>query len=376
MGMANGGSITKRGKALWEVSYNKGKEDGKYVRVSRRVHGTKKEAIAALDELRQLDNGIEVPEVAFGEFAAEWLAAREMSGDFAAATVADWKRAITQLSAVLGDTPLSHITPRMVEGVYRGLKETRHQSGTTLNHTHKVLKQIMQRAVDYGLVGSNPVGRVTAPRREAVDRRSLDGGEYSDLVRTLDGMPATSCTMAVRIGLATGMRRGEVLALTWRDVDLDAARIRISRSLGPGRVLRDTKTAAGRRTVALDARTVEVMRKWRETQETRLSGPLSLSRDTPVVTDAKGGYMDPNNFSRWWRRFAKDIGQEGLRFHELRHTQASLLLAAGTDIKTVQARLGHASPSVTMGFYAHAMPGRDEMAAKTLEKIVQIGTVG
>ena len=98
---------------------------------------------------------------------------------------------------------------------------------------------------------------------------------------------------------------------------------------------------------------------------------VEVDGDTPVCSDSKGGFICPNNFSRWWRRFVADCGFEGLRYHELRHTQATLLLGSNVDVKTVQSRLGHADASITLNTYAHALPENDRAAADTFGKVLQ-----
>ena len=90
---------------------------------------------------------------------------------------------------------------------------------------------------------------------------------------------------------------------------------------------------------------------------------IKVSGSTPVFTSGTGGYLNPSGFSRWWREFAKEAGFEGLKFHELRHTQATVLLANKVDVKTVQTRLGHANASITLNLYAHAVPENDRDAA-------------
>lgn len=252
----------------------------------------------------------------------------------------------------------------------------------------------MSKAVDYELVLRNPVDRVKAPRCETPDRRSLSTEEARTLLAKIDeaegeayrrrigieerqgkrgdtsrrsylrGLSAVGNVVAARIGLATGMRRGEVIALQWKHVDLQGGTIHVEQSITSYWEVKDPKSDAGKRDVSIDAKTVAHLARWKafQAEEMALLG-LRQSDDTPVCCSDKAEYLRLTNFSRWWRAFCADNGFGGLKFHELRHTQATQLIANGVDIKTVQNRLGHASPTLTMSFYAHVLPENDQRAA-------------
>lgn len=131
--------------------------------------------------------------------------------------------------------------------------------------------------------------------------------------------------------------------------------------------MKEPKTEAGKRVIAVDEKTIEHLRRWKQFQREELAIlSLEQTRDTPVCCNDKGGLIAPTNFSRWWRSFTKAHGFEGLKFHELRHTQATQLVAGGMDMKTVQHRLGHASATLTMNLYAHALPENDAQAAQLI----------
>ena len=197
-------------------------------------------------------------------------------------------------------------------------------------------------------------------------RQFARGNGFSrECVQDLAGL---SAAMAVRIGLATGARRGEVLAVRWSALDAVRGTVRIDQALqwrtgAPGK----TKTQNSLRTVSLDADTVARLVEWRSFQAAQLRKVgAKQSGETPICCNGSGGYLQPSIFDRWWRSFRKAAGFPDLRFHELRHTQATYLLAAGVDVKTVQARLGHANASITLNFYAHAMPEKDAGAAAVM----------
>jgi integrase len=181
--------------------------------------------------------------------------------------------------------------------------------------------------------------------------------------------------MGWRLLAATGMRRGEALALRWRDVDLEAGRLAVRRSVGVvkkkgvGEELVEGLTKTGRsRVVDLDAGTVACLRAYRAA---RGALTLDLVHDTALVlSNFEGDYRHPERFSRRFnshvRRARKALGAEQLpliRLHDLRHTHATLLLAGGVPVKVVSERLGHASPTITLTVYQHVHPGMGREAA-------------
>lgn len=157
------------------------------------------------------------------------------------------------------------------------------------------------------------------------------------------------------------MRRGEVFAVTWENVDLDRRTIRVCQSITYQRKVKTPKTQAGIRTLAM----------WKARQATELARiGVKQTERTPVCCSDTGGWYRIDNFERWWGVWRKEHGFKGLKFHELRHTQATQLLANGVDVKTVQTRLGHANASITLGWYAHAIPEKDHEAADLLGNLL------
>jgi integrase len=169
------------------------------------------------------------------------------------------------------------------------------------------------------------------------------------------------------------MRRGEVLGLTWRNVDLDKARLVVEQQVQSVEYEAsgtDVKTAGSRRTIDLDPRTVAVLKTWRRQQ---LERHLSTGRrcdDEFVFTHLDGGSIHPDLFSQTWSRLMDKSDVRRIRLHDLRHTHASILLKAGVPVKVVSERLGHSSPAFTMTVYQHVLPGMQADAAVAFGKAV------
>lgn len=403
--MAKGdGSITEVRRGVWRVRVDFGTDPVTKKRkvVSRNVHGTKAEARKVRDQIRQEhESGLTVEggKMTFAEFAETWHESRVAAGEVVKTRLERESTLIRDMAAFIGDVRLRDITPQLVESLYAAIKcdkiEKRGKcSGTTLHMYHALLKQILRKAVDYDLILRNPCDRVKPPKSDEPERRSLTAMEGARLLEcvneaeteaygwmagkesrqtewgnlfgrsSLRGLNVISYVMAVRIALATGMRRGEIFGLSWGSVDLIQPCIKIRQSLTVHGEIKSPKSRAGVRTVAIDAATATHLRQWKERQRVELLKiGIKQSGETPVCCSAKGGFAEMHNFVRWWGEFRERCGFDGLKFHELRHTQATQLLANGVDMKTVQTRLGHSTASLTLNMYAHAIPENDEKAA-------------
>ena len=396
--MKGDGCITNRGRNVWRVRVFAGVDPvtGKQKFVCATVHGTKADAKNKRDEInREIENGLNVD--AKGEtiigFAEQWADVRRMTGATTERGIQDDLRGIKHIASKLGDVPIRKLDARIIERGYTELLADG-LSGTTVNHAHLAFKAMLEKAVDYGIITVNPCRKVSAPKRNKPERNALDVREAAELRRKLDesevaeleklaskerrqqlkgnwygrgfirGIAPVSCIMGVRMALSTGLRRGELLAVTWGAIDLEGGTLSVLRSLTSEGELKEPKTRAGARTLSLDGNTLAHLSVWKERQAAELRKFGAKQTDaTPVCCSNVGGYLNPSNFTHWWGEWRKQAGFPDLKLHELRHTQATLLLAHGVDVKTVQTRMGHANASITLDWYAHAVPGKDAEAA-------------
>lgn len=384
------GSVQPRGKGKWTISVSLGYDPikKKYVKKSRVVRGSKRQANAALEAfIQELETGVaNAEEVTFGEYAEIWTTRREESGSVARSSLVRDRSCLKHLNAFLMDTPLHTIEPVNVEDLYNEMRDDG-VGANTLRKCAIVLNQVMNRAVLDKIIAYNPCVGIKKPsQQDKGEARSLTKQEISVLMSALDNsMRETKSrtrtqshmetviqakTMAVKLALNTGMRRGEILGLSWCDVEEHVSGrlvIKVRNSLDTDGTLKSTKTKAGRRDITLDGGFAQELAEWKRTQKSFLDErDVGQSGATPIVCDENGGYLDCNNFSAWWRAMLKANGMDGIRFHDLRHTHATMLLLMKVDMKTVSSRLGHASIAITMDTYAHVLREQDESAADAI----------
>lgn len=389
----------------WRVSLSLGTNPitGKPNRITRIVNGTKVDARRIRDELRrEYDQGLEFSQsqTTFSEMSKLWTSSRYTTGAASETTIKLDAQRLKHVEALIGNMALKSITVPVLEKTFAMVKEKRNLSNTTMHELHGIVKRVFAKAVDYDIILRNPCDKIKAPRKSDPDRKSLQVEDAIKLLAFVDkyendlleefnqkeerqdkrgnstnrsyinGLVNISSIMAVRIAIATGMRRGEVLGLMWKDIGFgDVCELHVRRTYTPALKLKEPKTKSGFRTIAIDSITAQHLRAWKTLQAEcldTLGEALAQTEDTPVCCSNIGGLYDPTNFYGWWNSFRKQAGFPKLRFHELRHTQATQLLANGVDVKTVQTRMGHANASITLNWYAHAVPENDRKAAQLI----------
>jgi integrase len=284
---------------------------------------------------------------------------------------------IRYLNSYLGNVPIQKITPILVEQML--VEHCKTVSVSSAERVYKTLNHILKDAYRKDVVQKNVCNKVDKPVAQAREMRFLTKDEIIRLVAAMEDYKknyhrkfrsdiqteiyAHAHVIAVRLALTSGMRRGEVLGLTWGCVDLEEEILLVKQQYTEGGV-RKPKTSRGVRRICLDSATIKHLRGWKTAQAEYLQSlEIESMDDLPVITNLIGGYCEIRGFSRWWRMFRKLYGFEDLRFHDLRHTVASHLISAGTDLKTTQMRLGHSKASITLNVYGHLLPGKDREAA-------------
>lgn len=248
-------------------------------------------------------------------------------------------------------------------------------SGNTQLHYHRFLSSALETAVQWQYIAANPCDRVKAPRAEHKEALSMDQDDVIAYMKALETEPILFRAI-LTLALCMGPRRGELCALEWPDCDLDAGLLRITRNAVyvPGQgIIDDTpKTRSSIRTLRMPALCVEVMREYKAWQDAQRIGCGDAWRgSTRVFTTGDGGDLHPDTLSKWAHGFVRRHDLPPVTLHGLRHTNASLMIAAGTDVRTVAGRLGHAQTSTTTNIYAHLIQAADAAAAENIDDFLR-----
>jgi integrase len=340
------GHIRERSPGHWAIVIDAQDAAGKRKRRWHSFAGTEREAqgeCARLVAEAQRGDTIAPNKITLGQFLdrfdRDWIATH-----VSALSSERYRGALAHVRRHLADRLLLKLTPADLAALYAEL----HRGGLgprSIRFVHVVLHRALSQAKAWGLVRDN-AAEVAKPAK-APDRETqmMQPERAAQLLDRLRGKPLY---LIASLGLATGMRRNEMLALRWRDVDLDGARLTVAQALeqtkAHGIRIKSPKTKHGRRTISLPAHIVAELRQhWRAQQEQRLA--LGLGRagdDAPVLAAIDGKTLSPDALSRAWMRQMDRIGMPDVTLHSLRHTHASTLIASEVDVLTVSRRLGHA----------------------------------
>lgn len=367
--------IDRRGENTWRVRYVK---DGK--RHTETITGSQEDAVSRRDVIRAdvAQNTWNAPSsMTLGEWAATWV---EQYLKRAVSTRSyDRQKTIIDRHIVpaLGKIPLQKLSSVRINELYRQL-EADGLHASTIHYVHVVLGSCLKSAVKIAAVARSPVTNASAPKVNAQSGgRALTQTELEKVLTDFDGKPLFTI---VALAAGTGARINELLALEWSAVDWDTKALRIDAALKPtsnGLERGVPKTERSRRTIRLDDGLAALLKAERDRQEAEqraiqgLSGVVTLRRLLPeraLIFPASP--LDPTKprrhgpISKAFTGRAAKLGFGGLRFHDLRHTHATLLLQAGVPVAAVSARLGHANAAVTLGIYSHSTTDAEAAAAQ------------
>lgn len=378
------GHIRKRSQDSWEIAVDAGRDaNGKRRQVFESVKGPKRNAQARLAQLLvDLESGVYVKarkDLTVASYLREWL-----NGYVAvncAPRTQESYRLIAERHIIpeLGNVRLADLEPRQLQALYS--KKRASGLGTrTVRYIYSLTSQALTHAVKQGVLSRNVAEATDPPRLEHKELNTLAREDVERFFEVAKDSPYYSLFYLL---LHTGLRRGEALALRWKHVDFGiqslgvTAYISVSESLSKvdGKVLiKEPKTASGKRRVALSPSSVLVLRQHHNEQKAlRESLGGTLTDGDFVFSRPEGGSLDPSTVSKAFTGVVEKTGLPHMSLHDLRHSHATMLLQAGTHPKIVSERLGHSSVRVTLDTYSHYVGGLQETAALKFDELLAPG---
>ncbi|MGH2724417.1 MAG: tyrosine-type recombinase/integrase [Actinomycetota bacterium] len=308
------------------------------------------------------------PEATLGEYLLTWLA--HMTGRVRLKTLEGYEALIHRHAIpVLGEIPLRELHPLHLQRLYGALMARGTLAAGTVLNLHLVLTQALGQAHRWGLIPTNPAAAAQPPRPRRAEPVVPDAALVTRLLREVQG---TWFAVPVTMAIATGMRRGEVLGLRWSDLDvgLTVAHVRRSLQVVRGELLfAEPKTRRSRRSVPLPSLVRPLLADHRRDQEARRE-EAEVWEDHDLVLDRGNGRpVNPGTLSSGWHRFCRLRGLPPVRFHDLRHGHATLMLLQGVHPKVVSERLGHANIGITLDIYSHVLPTMQAEAVRAFDAL-------
>ncbi|MGH9158320.1 MAG: tyrosine-type recombinase/integrase [Acidimicrobiales bacterium] len=370
-------------QVLWYVVVDIGQDDDG--RRQQKWHGgfkTRRDAENALADLvRSLDKQtyITPQHLSLAEFARdEWLPT--MQTQVKHSTWDSYRRNLDlHVLPVLGGTQLQQVTAGQLNGLYRSLLASGHRNGIsglapkTVRNIHIAVSKLLADAVDRGLVGRNIATSAKAPKPRKTGPTEICFWTPQELSAFLHFMKDDRLYALWHLAAMTGMRRGELLGLRWEDIDCGAKRVAVRQAVisVAYEVRVTTPKSHSARVIDLDPQTVDVLRRHRLAQDAeRIAGGDAYADNDRVFRKADGAVIHPDVMRTMFDRRVKRSGVKRIRFHDLRHTHATIGLRAGVPVKVMSERLGHATPAFTLQQYAHVIPGMQAEAAQAIADLV------
>jgi len=377
------GHIKQRAKGSWSIVLDLGRDaSGKRKQKWSTVRGTKKEAQAELSRLlNEVNSGayVEPSRMLVSEYLKRWL--KDYAEPNVSPKTAERYAQIIRdnINPALGQYQLSKLKPLHIQSFYTDCLTSGRKDGKgglaaqTVLHFHRLLRKAFLQAVKWQLLARNPVDAVEPPRPQRKQMNAINESETAQLLEKLKG---STLFVPVLMAVTTGLRRGEILAMRWKDVNLDEGRITVNQSLEQTKIglrFKSPKTERSRRQVPLPTLTVDLMNEHKRKQnEERLRlGPLYQNNDL-VFPRPDGLPMPPDSFSTNFAAFIRRSGLKHIRLHDLRHSHATQLLLQGVHPKIVSERLGHSNIGITLDTYSHVLPGMQEDAVLKIDSSLRL----
>lgn len=275
------------------------------------------------------------------------------------------------IAPVIGRIKLRELRPDHIQALYNAnLGEGK--STRTILLIHAVLHRSLNQALSWGLIARNPVDGTTHPKIRRKEMKTLTDSQVRDLIRAVKGSRFEALYL---LAVSTGLREGELLGLKWSDLDWTTRRLQVQRQLqrlrGSGLVFSEPKSQAGKRAVFLSTTVISRLKSHRVIQAyLRLFAGEHWQEKDLVFPSTIGTPWDPRNLYKHFKILLKEAKLPDIRFHDLRHTAATLMLQQGIHPKVVQERLGHADISLTLNTYSHVLLDIQEEAAEKFDLLL------
>lgn len=329
--------------------------------------------------------------IRFVDFSKRWMD-EYAKVNLTIKTYARYEIYLKRINQGIGHLKLKDITPLQLNAFYRSLeadgvnqRKRYDENGDLINNGklapktildhHRVISKILSTAVKWGLLEKNVAMRADPPKVPHREISYLNEQEVRQMLTLLEKEPIQYQTM-ITLLVYTGIRRGELCGLEWKDIDFENQVMHVVRSAqyigNKTMITKEPKTKSGIRHFSLSIHACILLKKYKRWQlEQKFNAGDQWTESDRLFTSWNGKPIHPDTITDWFSKFIKRSGLPYVTLHSLRHTNATLMIAEGTDVCTVSRRLGHANTATTLNIYAHALKSKDREAANTLDNVLE-----
>ena len=386
-------AIISRGENTWRITINNGySPQGKAIRYTKTIHGTYKDAekaekILAARIVKSRTSKDIPPKMNLHDFFNYWLENYAIP-HLSPRTIELCKNEFYRINIALGSKPIDKIEPKHILMFYQNLRNCPRRdrregtlSPTSIRKYHVLLHLLFKRAVRWQLIFSNPIDQVDPPAYEYKNEKTiLDHEQVGDFLLLLKN-ECTKHQLWCLLGIALGLRRGEIFGLQWKHVNFDNRTILIDQSAqyvrGKGVNIKSTKTKASERLLSLPETLLNLLRTYRKEKQRERYELANKWEGAPqfhddfIFTTWNGHIAFPDSLNTWLARFVKKHILPKITPHSFRHMAATYLINAGVDIRTVAGKLGHANSTTTQLVYSHLLRKAEFETANVMDNILK-----
>lgn len=367
-------SISKRKDGRWQAIVDLPPDPVTGKRRRKWIYGYSrpevKRAANQLEEKIASGNYVEPSKLTVEGYLLQWL--KDYCSHLSPTTLEGYKNYIHgHIIPFLGKLNLQKVKPVDIQRFYNSEFEKGY-SGTTVLQEHRILSRAFKEALINNLIENNPMLKVKSPKKNDFEPQIYDDVQFNKLLNSVAG---TNDEIPILLAGMLGLRRGEVLGLRWKDINFEEKTISIVQNVifANGQIqFKSPKTKKSQRTIAAPEGLLKVLENHyiRQGKHRLKYGPKYKNYDL-VYCKENGEPFNPRSFSRHFKDLLEKYNLPRIRFHDLRHFNATMMLKYGIDVKIASERLGHSSPNITQKIYQHVTKDMDLEAAKKLDKIIQ-----
>lgn len=367
------GSVLKTDAKTWKYTVDVGIDHltGKRKRTAKGGFKTKRECEAAMNELLvNIENNTYSKEskMTVEEYMDYWLE-NYVAINVSASTKKRYGFSVNDIKFYLGKVQLSQLKPMHIQQLYGKLLNDKCQSKSTVLKTHRTLHKALKCAIGWQIINTNPCEFVTAPRAEKIEMKVWTDKQSKEFLKKIETEPIY---ITIALALHTGMRQGEICAIKWSNIDLSTKTLSVRNTVHKVNgefVFTKPKTKSSIRTISLGKTIIAILKKWQLKQKENklLFGEDYIEYDC-VCTWQDGRLIDPHYVCKEFPKLVDAYGFPMIRFHDLRHTHATILLSKNISTKVVSERLGHSTTAITLDTYSHVLPNMQKEAAEKVDE--------
>ena len=373
----------KKGVKIYKITIELGKDIfGKRDRLVKFFHCSLAEAKIHNAELTKQyyhkGKNANVRDFTFQQYS-EIFIKKYCEGNIGLITINNYKRLLKYIIPYLGTFKLRKIDSYILDSMYKKLKQGvngKELSSNSMYDYYKLINVMFNQAVKWKFLDENPNKDTNKPKREKVEQKFYDLEQVSDLTNCLKNECIKYKTLVI-LALDSGARRGEISALRWSDIDFDTNTMRIERSLKVVKGVVDEKkpkTKSSNRVIVLSDTTINLLKEYKSWQDNYILEMGKKWKGTDrIFTDKYGEHINPATCYKIFTKIIKKYNLEHIRFHDLRHTSASILIHKGINPKAVSQRLGHSNINITSDIYTHTFEIDKKTSAYVLDEIIKNG---